>query len=204
MDGESANALVRLLVFLQGTGLFVFGSVALKFHIDKQKLKLQRDREAAEAKRAAGELKIAEERLKAETRREDRTLGLQVEKHRDDLAIQLLGAAREEIAVLRLQIENHRISDSETDVYAQHFETALGHLEALLLADNPSEAKLARRAARAFLNRMRRMQEARGAIANERQRLESRSAVIHRHGDDHGPGSGNGSDLAGDGGGDDG
>ena len=55
-----------------------------------------------------------------------------------------------------------------------HFQQSLDHLEALLFADTPEAQAAAERNARAFLARMRRLNEAKGTIANEAQRATAR------------------------------
>ena len=96
-----------------------------------------------------------------------RKADLDLEQHRDQLTFDLLKAAQSEIKALRLDRERFN------DLHIQHFEDALGHIEALLLVENNADRKAAERQARAFLNRMRRLAEVRGVIANEVQRLES-------------------------------
>jgi ABC-type Zn uptake system ZnuABC Zn-binding protein ZnuA len=62
-----------------------------------------------------------------------------------------------------------------------HFQQSLDHLEALLFSATPEEKANAERNARAFLQRMRRLNEAKGTIANEAQRAAS---SVHLLGED--------------------
>lgn len=88
-----------------------------------------------------------------------------LEKHRDGLTFQLLDAARTELVLMRGEVEKLRPMES----HLYHLQQALEHIEALLNPDPDSRA-LAERNARAFLNRMRRLEDAKGTIANEIQR----------------------------------
>lgn len=74
---------------------------------------------------------------------------------------------RDEVKKLRA-MENH----------FYHFQQSLDHLEALLTASTPEEREVAERNARGFLNRMRRLQEAKGTLANEAQRAASEIQVL--------------------------
>jgi hypothetical protein len=113
-------------------------------------------------------------------RREIRRIELEhsskVETSRDDLTIELLSNARSEVVVARSEMEGlrtevHSLRAIEQHFY--HFEQSLEHLEAVLAARSSNERKAAERNARAFLTRMRRLQEAKGTIANETQRLDA-------------------------------
>jgi hypothetical protein len=55
-----------------------------------------------------------------------------------------------------------------------HFQQSLDHLEALLFAETTEAQAAAERNARAFLARMRRLNEAKGTIANEAQRATAK------------------------------
>lgn len=106
--------------------------------------------------------------------------GNQLVIHRDELTLAIIRTGREEISVARLEVEDLRdevkkLRAMENHFY--HFQQSLDHLEALLLATTPEENDIAERAARAFLNRMRRLQEAKGTVANEVQRTVSKSAL---------------------------
>jgi hypothetical protein len=124
----------------------------------------------------AAQLFVQNRKLKVDARTSDRKADLDLEVHRDSLTFQLLEAARSEIQQLRLEVERRRLGEE----HIRHFDDALVHIEALLLAENDTDRKAAERQARAFLNRMRRMQEARGIIANEIQRIESEQALNER------------------------
>ena len=136
--------------------LQTFGSIGLlalatKFYVDRRHLQIQ--------------LKLG-----------DRKADLDLEIHRDGLTFELLEAARHEIASLRIDLERSRINED----HIHHFDDALRHIEELLLAENAGERKSAERSARAFLNRMRRMQEARGTLSNEIQRITSEQNIEDR------------------------
>lgn len=99
-----------------------------------------------------------------------------VDKHRDTLTIQMLTVAREEMAAVRLELAAAREeADELRALHARlaHFEEALDHIHALLNAEGAEEERAAERRATAFLNRMRRLADARGAIINEMQRMDS-------------------------------
>ncbi len=103
-----------------------------------------------------------------------------VDKHRDGLTIEMLKVAREEMAAVRVELA---ATKAEADglralqAHLAHFEEALDHIHALLNAEGPEETRAATRRARAFLNRMRRLSEARGAIINEVQRARSQRSL---------------------------
>jgi hypothetical protein len=137
--------------YIQAFGSLGLLALATKFYVDRRHLQIQ--------------LKLG-----------DRKADLDLEVHRDGLTFELLEAARKEIASLRVEVERSRINED----HIRHFDEALQHIEGLLLAENAGERKAAERGARAFLNRMRRMQEARGIIANELQRLKSEQNLDDR------------------------
>lgn len=99
-----------------------------------------------------------------------------VEAHKDGLTFQLLNSAREEVTAARGEMEELR-DEVRTlralEKHFFHFQQALDHLEALLTAVDQTARTSAERNARAFLNRMRRLAEAKGTIANETQTAES-------------------------------
>jgi len=108
-----------------------------------------------------------QKKIKAENDQDDR-----LEIHRDELTFELLQNARAEIGSARTEVESLReevrmLRSIEQRFY--HFEQSLDHLEAILIADTPETRNIAERNARAFLNRMRRLNEAKGTIANEVQ-----------------------------------
>lgn len=97
-------------------------------------------------------------------RREIRKMTLeniaQVETSRDDLAIELLSSAREELRRARNDIEGLRDEISTLRPLEQHFyhfQQALDHLAAVLHAKGDDAKVIAERNARAFLTRMNRL-----------------------------------------------
>lgn len=99
-----------------------------------------------------------------------------IEASRDDLAIELLSSARAEVVTARSEMESLRdemksLRSMEQHFY--HFQQALDHLAAVLFAKDEAEKSTAERNARAFLTRMTRLQEAKGTIANEVQRMDA-------------------------------
>jgi hypothetical protein len=119
--------------------------------------------------------------LKMSNKAAERDADFKLEEHRDGLTFQLLEAARTELNVLRDEIKRLRPADN----HLQLFETALEHIEALLSAE-PDSREGIERSARAFLNRVRRLQTARGTLTNEFQRLESGVHVAERTAKDEG------------------
>jgi hypothetical protein len=106
-----------------------------------------------------------------------------LEVHRDDLTLAIISTGREEIAAARIEVSNLRdevkkLRAMETHFY--HFQQSLDHLEALLTASTVEERENAERNARAFLNRMRRLQNAKGTIANEAQHAASEIELLDR------------------------
>lgn len=107
-----------------------------------------------------------------------------LEIHRDELTFELLQSARTEMQSARIEVEELRdevrkLRSMENHFY--HFQQSLDHIEALLFAENDNDRIMAERNARAFLQRMRRLNEAKGTIANESQRAAS---AVHLLGDD--------------------
>lgn len=107
-----------------------------------------------------------------------------LEIHRDELTFQLLQNARLEMASARIETEDLRdevrkLRSMENHFF--HFQQSLDHLEALLFPDTPEARTNAERNARAFLNRMRRLNEAKGTIANEVQRHASETQFLDRN-----------------------
>jgi len=99
-----------------------------------------------------------------------------LEIHRDDLTFDLLQAARGEVSVAYAEMKDLReevrtLRALEKHFY--HFQQALDHLEAILFAPSPEAKEAAERNAKAFLNRMRRLNEAKGTIRNEVQTVAS-------------------------------
>jgi hypothetical protein len=104
--------------------------------------------------------------------------------HRDELTFQLLQNARLEMASARIEVEDLRdevrkLRSMENHFY--YFQQSLDHLEALLFPGTPEDRAAAERNARAFLNRMRRLNEAKGTIANEVQRAASEVQILDRN-----------------------
>lgn len=100
--------------------------------------------------------------------------------HRDELTLQIIRAGREEISTAKLEVDDLRDEVKKLramEKHFYHFQQSLDHLEALLLATTPEECDAAERSARAFLNRMRRLQEAKGTVINEVQRVVSEISV---------------------------
>ena len=110
-------------------------------------------------------------------RKDERNEAAAVEIHRDDLVIKLLAAAREEVAEGRAEVEEVRQENKALRAIEQHFyhfEQALEHLEAVLSAgEDPDARAVAEKNAKAFLLRMRRLQQAKGNIQQEIQIVES-------------------------------
>jgi hypothetical protein len=92
-------------------------------------------------------------RLKAAERKAQIEQGANLEKHRDDLTFQLLDAARQELTLMRTEIEKLRPMES----HLYHLQQALEHIDALLHSD-PDARAVAERNAQAFLSRMRRLE----------------------------------------------
>lgn len=106
-----------------------------------------------------------------------------LEVHRDELTLAIIRTGREEISAARNEVEDLRdevkkLRSMETHFY--HFQQSLDHLEALLSARTPEDRANAERNARAFLNRMRRLNEAKGTIANEVQHKSSEIELLDR------------------------
>jgi hypothetical protein len=88
--------------------------------------------------------------------------GDKLEIHRDELTFELLQGARAEMStareeVIELRDENRKLRSMESHFY--HFQQAIDHLEAILFPENPESFKIAERNARAFLQRMKKLQK---------------------------------------------
>lgn len=106
--------------------------------------------------------------------------------HRDELTFQLLQNARLEMASARIEVEDLRDEVRKLRSMENHFfyfQQSLDHLEALLFSDSDEARTNAERNARAFLNRMRRLNNAKGTIANEAQRAASEISLLDRNPD---------------------
>lgn len=106
-----------------------------------------------------------------------------LEIHRDELTFELIASARHEMSAARVEVDDLReevkkLRAMENHFY--HFQQSLEHLEALLTADTLEARAQAERNARAFLNRMRRLNAARGTITNEAQRMSSEISLLDR------------------------
>lgn len=120
---------------------------------------------------------------RARTKKDSLDHADRLEVHRDELTLQIIRTGREEITAARIEVEDLRdevkkLRAMETHFY--HFQQSLDHLEALLSARTLEERETAERNARAFLNRMRRLQEAKGVIANEVQHKASEIELLDR------------------------
>jgi alpha-amylase/alpha-mannosidase (GH57 family) len=96
-----------------------------------------------------------------------------VEMHKDGLTFELLQVARQEMSSTRVEIDDLRDEVKKLRAMEQHyyhFQQSLDHLESLLFAKDENDRKVAEGNARAFLNRMQRLNNAKGTIANETQR----------------------------------
>lgn len=103
--------------------------------------------------------------------------GDRLEIHRDELMFEVLEHARQEMACARVEVEDLRSEVQKLRAMEQHFyhfQQSLDHLEALLLAETEAARTAAERNAQAFLNRMRRLNEAKGTIADEAQRATAK------------------------------
>lgn len=99
-----------------------------------------------------------------------------VDMSRDGLAVELLSSARAEVVTARAEMEGLRDEMKALRAMEQHFyhfQQALDHLSAILFAKSEDDRGTAERNARAFLTRMTRLQEAKGTIANETQRIDA-------------------------------
>lgn len=112
-----------------------------------------------------GNAYIEKMKLKSSDRKALAEADADIERHRDGLTFQLLDAARQELSMMRSEVDKLRPMES----HLYHLQQALEHIEALLIVD-PELRSVAERNARAFLNRMRRVEDAKGTIANEIQR----------------------------------
>lgn len=104
-----------------------------------------------------------------------------LEIHRDELTLRIIQTGREEIAAARIEVEDLRDEVKKLRAMENHFfhfQQSLDHLEALLTAVTADERAVAERNARAFLQRMKRLQEAKGTLANEAQRAASEISLL--------------------------
>lgn len=109
-------------------------------------------------------------KARVETARHSEDLRTSREQHNDKLAIELMTAAREEVAAARVEAAEMR----SLQLRLTHFEEAIDHIQALYdSGDDPA----VRRRAQQFLTRMRRISDARGAVVNEVQIIQSRERI---------------------------
>lgn len=102
---------------------------------------------------------------------------------RDDLAIELLANARNEVVQARsemsaLREEVNTLRAMEQHFY--HFQQAIEHLTAVLTAGSVEERSQSERNARAFLARMKRLQDAKGTIAQEAAVIGAKLSQVER------------------------
>lgn len=107
-------------------------------------------------------------------RSEARPLDLQADKQRLELGIDMLKAAHLEIHRLNLALEGAQ-EWSDAQAHLVEAERVIG---ALIDAEGRSEVVQARRLARAFINRMTRLREARGVARNELQLRQSEERLL--------------------------
>lgn len=101
---------------------------------------------------------------------------VQVEISRDDLTLEILRTAREEVNSAKLDIGDMRDEIRKLRLMEQHFyhfHQSLEHLEALLFSETSKDLMIAKRNAKAFLTRMRKLNQVKNTIANEVQRAAS-------------------------------
>lgn len=118
-----------------------------------------------------------------EQRRYDLANLASLDASRNELAVELLSNARNEVMQARSEMEGLREEIRSLRALEQHFyhfQQALDHLSAVLFAASETERANAERNAKAFLARMKRMQEVKGDIANEAQRLDAQLRQAER------------------------
>lgn len=106
-----------------------------------------------------------------------------VDQSRDELALELLSSARNEVVQARSEMSALREEVNSLRAMEQHFyhfQQAIEHLSAVLFASDEHDKANAERNAKAFLSRMKRLQEAKGTIANEAQRLDAGLKVAEK------------------------
>lgn len=120
----------------------------------------------------------------------DATAALAVEQHRDDMILTLLATVKEENAralteLAEVREENRALRSLEKHFY--HFQQAIDHLEALLSAGHDPDARaVAEKNATAFLERMKRIQQAKGDIQQSIAVIEAAERIEDREQkDDH-------------------
>lgn len=124
-----------------------------------------------------------EERKQAKADK-DAATALEVEKHRDEMILTLLATVKEEneralTELAEVREENRALRSLEQHFY--QFKQAIEHLEAVLEArDDTGAYAVAERNAKAFLARVKRVEQAKGNIQNEIQVVESASRLEER------------------------
>lgn len=115
---------------------------------------------------------------------------LAVEQHRDEMILTLLATVKEENAralteLAEVREENRALRSLEQHFY--HFQQAIDHLEALLSAGNDTDARaVAEKNATAFLERMKRIQQAKGDIQQSIAVIEAAERIDEKErNDDH-------------------
>lgn len=116
-------------------------------------------------------------KARVETARHSEDLDATLKQHNGKLALELLTAAREEVAAARVEAAEMR----SLQLRLTHFEEAIDHIQALY--DNGDDPAVRRRAQQ-FLTRMKRISDARGAVVNEVQIIESRARLEGDFSDD--------------------
>ncbi len=107
-------------------------------------------------------------------RKEDSNVKLT--EHSSKLMFEVLEAARVDVQLARAEAKAARTENASLrsmEGRFAHFEEALDHIKMLIAAEGAEEVRAARRRATAFLNRMRRLADARGTILNELQLQQS-------------------------------
>lgn len=154
MDATIETVRAWLSTGILGSILIVllrYGRPLIDFWIERKKLDIQEKSQTSQDRRAE-------------------------EKSRHDMTIGLLEAARREAAQLESKIEQIGFDQG----YVIHMDEALRHIEAMVTADNDTDLRVAIRLARAFLNRMKRLVDARGTQRNEDQRAQSAESLHQR------------------------
>lgn len=112
-------------------------------------------------------------KARGERHRTDQDADVKLEAHRDKLTFDLLDAARVEVTAAREEAACLRPMVARL----AHLEEALDHIHALLHARMGEERKAAERRARAFLNRMRSIANARASFTDTRRPPRGEAAL---------------------------
>lgn len=119
-------------------------------------------------------------RAREDREKDERSSDIRLEEHRDKLTFDLLSAARVEVSAARDEVSSLRPAVARLALREAHLDEALDHIDGLLNSDTAEELKAARRRARAFVNRLRRLTDATGTMMNEVQREQSTASLIER------------------------